>query len=261
VGSGHAGRRVENGAVDGEAYLEKLIADRLGAGRGQPSMDLVWIRGVAVGLVAAGALAQQDMERTIADLERTLESTGRLSVVRRSVGAAESDRTRGPGTVERTGGSVGAGESDRTRGPGTVERTGAIRPRWREAILDPPPPVLRKVISLAGRTLTIGERLTPLISLDVWSTMLTLRLAHSDPDSRALMSRLDSGHRWRGWDDAGTQFRGAGGSSGGSNSLVLEHVMFEPGPATHARTLALRLDHDGRPQQLTIALDDAAPPG
>jgi hypothetical protein len=240
VGSGHAGRRVENGAVDGAAYLEKLIADRLRAGQSQPGLDLIWIRGVAVGLVAAGALAQQDMERAIADLERTLESTGRLTVVRRSVRAAESDRTSGPATMARTG---------------------AIRPRWREAILDPPPPVLRKVISLAGRTLTIGERPTPLISLDVWSTTLTLRLAHSDPDSRALMSRLDNGHRWRGWDDAGTQFRGAGGSSGGSNSLVLEHVMFEPGPATHARTLALRLDHDGRPQQLTIALDDATPPG
>jgi hypothetical protein len=228
--------------VDGGAYLEKLIADRLGAGRGQPaagrraSLDLAEIRGVAVGLVAAGVLGQQAMERIIADLERTLESTGRLTAVRQTVTGADGGRR-----IE----------------PGMMARVGAVRPQWQEAILDPPAPVLRRVISLAGRMLTVDDHPVALVSVDIWSTMVTLRLAHHDSDGRSLLNRLDSRHRWRGWDDAGTQLRGVGGSGGGSLGLFIEHVVFEPGPADDARMLTLRAEHDGRPQQLTVVLDTA----
>jgi hypothetical protein len=231
--------------MDGAAYLEKLIADRLGAGRGQPAagrrsgLDLAGIRGVAVGLVAAGALGQQEMERIIADLEHTLESAGWLTIVRHT---------------------VTAGDPDSTIAPSMMARAGVTRRQWQEAIIDPPAPILRKVISLAGRTLTIDDQLVALLSLDVWSTMLMLRLAHHDRDSRTLLNRLDSGHRWRGWDDAGTQFRRAGGSGGGSPQLFIEEVVFEPGPAEQARTLTIRVEQDHQTQQLTIALDAPATP-
>ena len=236
---------MKNEPVDGAAYLAKLIADRLGAGRGQPaagrrsSFDVAGIRGVAVGLVAAGALGQQDMERIIADLEHTLVSAGRLTIVRGTVTAADH-------------GSAVA--------PAMTAPTGATRSQWQEAIIDPPTPVLRKVISLAGRTLTIDGQPASLISLDGWSTMLTLRLAHSDRDGRTLSNHLDGRHRWRGRDDAGTQFRGVGGSGGGSHRLFIEHVVFEPGPADQARTLTVRVEHDGQTQHLTVALDAPATP-
>jgi hypothetical protein len=84
--------------------------------------------------------------------------------------------------------------------------------------------------------------------------------AHHDSDGRAVLNRLNSRNWWRGWDDAGTQFRGVGGSGGGSHSLFIEHVVFEPGPADHARTLTLLLEQDGRPQQLTVALGTPATP-
>lgn len=128
---------VKNRSMDGSAYLEKLITDRLGSGRGQPaagrrsSLNLAEIREVAIGLVAAGALGQQEMEQIIADLERTLESSGRLTVVRHTTTAVDDGSTVAPGMMARIG---------------------AIRPQWQRAIIDPPAPLLRKVISLAGRT-------------------------------------------------------------------------------------------------------------
>jgi uncharacterized damage-inducible protein DinB len=215
--------------VEGAAYLEKLIADRLGAGRGQPpdgrrsSLDLAGIRGVAVGLVAAGVLGQHEMERIIADLEQTLVSTGWLTVARHEVGAA-----------------------------GNAARAGTVNEQWQAAIVDPPAPVLRKVFSLAGRTLVFGERSAVLLGLDVWSTMLTLRLAHED--GHAATNRR---YRWRGWDDQGTQYRRAGSSGSGSHRLFQEQVVFEPGPADGARTLTLHVESDGVSQQLTIPLDGA----
>ncbi|HEX8629839.1 MAG TPA: hypothetical protein VF755_16880 [Catenuloplanes sp.] len=231
--------------MDGSAYLEKLIADRLGAGRGQPaqgrssSLNLAEIRGVALGLVAAGVLGQRAMERIIADLERTLESTGWLTVVRHTM----------------TGADDGASVE-----PGMMARVGAARPQWQKAIIDPPAPIIRTVISLAGQTLIMAERPVALISVEVWSSIVTLRLAHSDSDGRTLLNRLDSGHRWRGWDDAGTRFRGVGGGGSGSHGLFIEEVRFEPGPADNARTLTLLVEQERRSHELTVALDPPATP-
>jgi hypothetical protein len=52
-------------------------------------VNLADIRGVAVGLVAAGVLGQPAMQRILADLERTLESMGWLTVVRQSMTGAD----------------------------------------------------------------------------------------------------------------------------------------------------------------------------
>lgn len=230
-------------AFDGRAYLEKLIADRLGAGRGQPAegrmsgFNLAEIRGIALGLTAAGALQQQEMERFLADLERTLEATGWLTVVRHTV------------TI--------SGEVDNVM-PTMTAGSGVVRPEWQAAIVDPPVPVLLRVIPLAGRTLVIDDEPTTLISVDIWSTMVTLRLAREARDTRDLLCRLDGPRRWRGWDDTGTRLHSHGGSGTDSHGLYLEQVVLEPGPADHARTLTLNVEHDGRSQQLAVSLDPPA---
>lgn len=64
--------------MDGRAYLEKVIGDRLGSIRGLPdasrtsSLNLPELEGIATGLVAAGALAQSDAEKLLGDLHKTM---------------------------------------------------------------------------------------------------------------------------------------------------------------------------------------------
>ncbi|WP_410574616.1 hypothetical protein [Amycolatopsis sp. cmx-4-61] len=211
--------------MDGRRYLEKLIADRLGAGRGQPesgrqaAVDRPEIRGVAIGLVAAGTLAQEDAEEILADLDATLERSGRLEVV----------HAEGSATMQA---------------PPVARRVGAERPEWRQAIEEPPAPVLRHVVSLAGRTFTIGDRTAQLVSLEVWSSLVVLTMAHDGVDPRRVREHFALRTRWRGWDDAGTQYRGGGGGGSGSHGLLVERRIFEPGPPAEARVLTLAAESE-----------------
>ncbi|WP_410594664.1 hypothetical protein [Amycolatopsis sp. lyj-23] len=206
--------------MDGRRYLEKLISDRLGAGRGQPeagrraAFDRSELRGVAIGLVAAGALTQEDAEAILADLDATLRRSGLLQVVH----AEGSSRTQ------------------------VAMPVGTERPEWRQAIENPPAPVLRHVVSLAGRTLAIGDLTAQLVSLEVWSTLVVLTFAHGYRDHRLLRDRFRPDIRWRGWDDAGTQYRAGGGSGSGSNGLLVDRRQFEPGPPAQARVLTLAVE-------------------
>lgn len=224
--------------MDGRGYLEKLIADNLGAGKGQPALgrqsSINWleIRGVAIGLVAAGALRQEEAEQILADLDGTLQRSGWLTVVRKEMSATSS-------------------------GEAVATRVGVERPEWRQAIEDPPTPVLRHVVPLVGRTLTIGEVTANLVSLEVWSTFLTLNLAHIDIDTRRMRERFGPGVRWRGWDDVGTQYRGGVGGGSGSHVLFAERCVFEPGPSVRARVLTLVVEHPGGQTTIPILL----PPG
>jgi hypothetical protein len=220
--------------MDGRRYLEKLIADSLGAGRGQPaagrqsSFDRREIRGVAIGLVAAGTLAQEEADRILADLDETLQRSGRLKVVH-----AEGSASAGFAPVARP--------------------VGTERPEWRQAIEEPPTPVLRHVVSLAGRTLPISGTTAHLVSLEVWSSFVALTLAHVDGDPRWMRERwLEV--RWRGWDDAGTQYRGGGGGGGGSHGLIVERRTFEPGPPAEARVLTLAVESPGGQTTVVIPL-------
>src|SRR3712207_6196566 len=107
--------------MDGKAYLEKLIADRLGAGRGQPvagrrlGFDRTEVRGIAQGLVAAGALRAEEMDRMLADLDATLIDAGWLTVVEHTVSADPATAT--------------------VRAAGAE---GTVRPGWTELIEEPP---------------------------------------------------------------------------------------------------------------------------
>lgn len=64
--------------MDGRAYLEKVIGDRLGSVRHLPegsrtsSLNLPELEGIATGLIAAGALRPADAERILTDLRKTV---------------------------------------------------------------------------------------------------------------------------------------------------------------------------------------------
>jgi hypothetical protein len=230
--------------MDGRAYLEKFIADRLPAGQGQPaegrrlSLDLSEIRGVALGLVAAGALTQEEMERIVADLEQKLERLGRLT--RRQAHAWPELQGPLPVAVRRD----------------LVLKSSLERPQWQDPVMEPP--TLRDVISLAGRVLTIGGATACLVCLERWSAMLVLRLAYADPGDRLLLDHFRTQReRWRGWDDAGTQYRGGSIRGSGTHGLFMEDLLFEPGTPDEARTLTLCVDSDGQTKRLTVTFGAA----
>lgn len=210
--------------MDGRGYLEKLIADSLGP---QSGLNRFEIRGVAIGLVAAGALEQEAAERILADLDVTLQRAGRLKTIH-AEGSARGEFTA------------------------VAARAGTERPEWRQAIEAPPTPWLRHVVSLAGRTLTAGEVTADLVSLEVWSTLLVLNLAHVDVEPRRVRERF--GAHWHGWDDVGTQYRGGRGGGSGSHALYTERRVFEPGPSAEARVITLVLESGDDRTTLPIEL-------
>jgi hypothetical protein len=211
--------------MDGLGYLEKLITDRLAAGQGW--FDLAEVRGVAIGLVAAGALRPEEADQVLADLEETLKRSGRLKV------------------VSHHGSSM--------RSAPAAWQAGVERPEWREVVERPPVPELRGVVSLAGRAVVVGGVTATLVSLEVWSTFLGLNLAYVGVGPPPSRDRVRS-WRWRGWDDAGTRYQGGGGGGGGSSSLYVERRMFKPGPAEHARTLTLVVEHPDGETSVVVPL-------
>lgn len=226
--------------MDGRRHLEKLIADSLAAGRGQPvlgrksAFDRAEIRGVAIGLVAAGALPQLEAEQILADLDETLHRSGWLTIVHKEA-------------------------TSTARGEAVAAPVGVERPEWKQVIEEPPPPVLRQVVPLVGRTLTVAGATVQLVSLEVWSTLIVVTVAHEDADPRRLRERFGPGVRWRAWDDAGTQYRGGGGGGSGSRGLFVERRMFEPGPPERARVLTVVVESaDGR---ITVPIPLPPDPG
>ncbi|MBM7494371.1 hypothetical protein JOD64_005593 [Micromonospora luteifusca] len=245
--------------MEGRAYLEKYVADRLAAGQGQPpegrrlTLDRSEVRGVAIGLVAAGALAQEEMERILADLDQELERRGWSTRVETRVETRVSAEA-GLSPVQGAPLSVEARQQ-------LVLRHARERTQWQEPVGGPAQ--LREVISLAGRTPMLEAVPATLVSLERWSTMVVVRLAYAGTGTRDPGS-LDSIQvrmkRWRGWDDAGTQYRYRSGSVERRGGLFMETVVFEPGAPDEARTLTLAFDHDGGPERFTVALGGRTTP-
>jgi hypothetical protein len=207
---------MEEDGVDGRAYLEKRIADGFGPSK-RIHLDRSEIRGLAAGLVAAGALPPEEAEQILLDLDETLKAAGLMKVMQ----------------VTLPGGS-GAG-------------TGLVRPEWRQAIDDPPLPVLRHVVSLVGRAVTVGETTSDLVSLEVWSSFLALHVANVGGDRQWLRHGFGPDVRWHGWDDEGTRYLGAGGVGSGLPPVQFKTYMFEPGPSARSKVFTLVIDHaDGR---------------
>ncbi|WP_206788161.1 hypothetical protein [Amycolatopsis sp. MtRt-6] len=111
-----------------------------------------------------------------------------------------------------------------------------------------------QLVATAGRTLDAGELTADLVSLEVWSTFVALTFSHGYRDHRLLRDRFRPDIRWRGWDDAGTQYRGSAGGGSGSHGLLVERRTFEPGPPTEARTLTLAAESDGGQATVVIPL-------
>lgn len=235
--------------MEGRAFLNKYIADRLAAARGRPaaigglSVDRSEIRGAAIGLVAAGALAQEQMDRILVDLDQELE---RLGLLTRIEGRMSGDGHVSPAPWMPL--SVEARQQ-------LVLQHGRDRVRWPEATVDTAQ--LREVISLAGRSLILDAMTAMLISLERWSTMFVLRLARPDADADDLRS-LDRTQtrltRWRGWDDAGTQYHCRTGSTERRGGLSMETLVLFPGAPDQAHTLTLAFDHGHGTEQLTVAI-------
>jgi hypothetical protein len=138
--------------MDGKAYLEQLIAERL-AHRGA---DLTEIRGIAQGLVAAGVLSQEDSARLLAELRDKLVELG--LVLTKQVSASAS-----------------------------VSFPASSWVKQREPAEEPPIPELRAVRSLVGHTATIRAKTVTFVSLELWSTQFLVRFAHQpEHPSRAL---------------------------------------------------------------------------
>ncbi|MFG1866875.1 hypothetical protein [Micromonospora arborensis] len=241
--------------MEGRAYLEKYVADRLAAVHGQPpegrrlTLDRSEIRGVAIGLVAAGALPQEEMERILAGLDLELERRGRLTRVetRMSTEGRVSPAHWMPLPVEAR--------------QQLVLQHGRDHTQWRKSIADAVQ--LREVISLAGRTAILDAVPATLISLERWSTMIVVRLAYAGADARhpgspdGMQVRLE---RRRGWDDVGTQYRSRSGSVERRGGLFTETVVFEPGAPDEARTLTLAFNPDSGSERLTVALGGGTSP-
>jgi hypothetical protein len=228
--------------MDGKAYLEKLIADRLGAKAGQPvagrrmGFDRTEIGGIAQGLVAAGALSVDDMRRMLADLDATLTAAGWLVRVEHRMEGPRDASLAMPTRVEPAPGVEPV--------PGFEPAPGAARPEWTARIEDPPVPRLRRVVPLAGRTVVMrpDEEPATLISLEVWTTILVLRLARPLPAEqvRRPWEALQIGPVGA-WDDAGTRYRGTGANGSGHYGLHVENRTFEPGPPDHATELTIEI--------------------
>ncbi|RZQ61362.1 hypothetical protein [Amycolatopsis suaedae] len=113
--------------------------------------------------------------------------------------------------------------------------------------VDRPGPVVRGVVSLAGRTLTLYDSECQLISLELWSTMLVLNL------TLPVRSLREHRQPWTAWDDQGTQYAGGANAGAGSPELFVARVTFSPGPPAGARRITLAVE--GR----TLAVDLPGP--
>jgi hypothetical protein len=194
--------------MNGRAFLEKVVKEQWAGGKGKVNR---WeLQGLARGLVAAGVLDQQDADQVMTWLRTKMTEAGMLRTVR-------------------------------------FDPVPAVAPRMPAVpvdspLVDTPVPELKRVISLAGRTFTINDITTSLVSLEVWNTMLILRTARPN-DREEPPGLVDDRLRWRGWDDIGTEYRSNTATGATWNSLVVDSRMYEPGPPDEAKIFTMVVEH------------------
>ena len=170
-----------------------------------------------------------------------------LSEVRRQVIALVEQRPAGEAGIAV--GQPHLGEfSGGIRSPFVVGA--GYSPREEEA----EPPELARVIPIA-RTIDIEGVQLVLLSLEVWSRWLDLRLAVVGLElGRLAQPPLPYG-RWGLSDDAGTAYQAVGASVSGDNRLHVYQVSFSPSPPSQATTLTLTLAAEGRDEiQVVVEL-------
>jgi hypothetical protein len=116
-------------------------------------------------------------------------------------------------------------------------------------------PELARVIPIA-HTVEVGDgvRLV-LLSLEVWSRWLDLRLAVVGLELGRLAEPPLPYGRWTLSDDAGTAYQAVGACVSGDNRLHVYQVSFSPSPPSEATTLTLSLAAEGRDEiQVVVEL-------
>ncbi|MFI6273402.1 hypothetical protein [Micromonospora zamorensis] len=114
-------------------------------------------------------------------------------------------------------------------------------------------PMLLHVQSLAGERLVIDDKPAVLVSLEVWSSSMRLRLAYPSPHLPAA-DILRSHRPWRAWDDTGTQYRERGSESSDAQGFLVESRVFDAPPPAEATLLSVAAEHAAGNNQFTIPL-------
>lgn len=231
--------------MDGRSYLKKLISDRLEliARNPQAPFDRSEIRGVALGLVAASALRQEEMEEILADLDHSLESLGRYKKLRKELHVDTGHSGSEPTAFLRRV-TLNHEHGDRVTGSAPTTRSTSS-------------PVLLRVLPLVGQEIELFDQPATLVSLEIWSTSARLHIAYPSPrlSGAELLMRYRG---WRAFDDMGVQYRQAGGGSSDFGGFLVETRIFEPGLPSEATTLTVRArDSEQRESQFTIPLQPA----
>ena len=141
---------------------------------------------------------------------------------------------------------------------------GAATMRVHRAVVAPPllgrivphPPELVRVVPI-GRQVEIEEGLRlVLLSLEIWSGWLDLRLATvCSAPGRSAGQLLASYTDWQLSDDLDTDYRQVGASNSGDDQMQLGQVSFQPSPPTEAKTLTLTAAGEGEAQQLRVEVE------
>jgi hypothetical protein len=109
-------------------------------------------------------------------------------------------------------------------------------------------PKLLRVVPIA-RQLDLGDDMRlVLLSLEVWSEWLDLRLATVGPAGSPMPRPLASHGDWTLTDDLGTAYRTTGASLSGEQRIHVCQVSFSPSPPAEAKTLTLTLPGSGEDQ-------------
>jgi Clp amino terminal domain, pathogenicity island component len=140
--------------------------------------------------------------------------------------------------VQRASGEEPAGELPHVRPTTRGPFTAGIGFLWAG-----PAPKLVRVVPLA-RHVEVGEDAQlVLLSLEIWSNWLDLRLATAGPPGT--LPAIAYGD-WTLSDDRGTRYQTSGVSFSGSQELQICQVSFQPSPPADAGTLTLTLPGEGK---------------
>jgi hypothetical protein len=155
-----------------------------------------------------------------------------LSSVREQVIGLVSARPRGEGSgVERVHPHMHT-----PRGP----FTGAVSYLWAGT-----QPTLVRVVPLAREVELADAVRLVLLSLEIWSGWVDLRLATIGSGEGQVARPVASYGDWRLADDCGTDYRTVGASSSGDEKMQVSQVSFSPSPPAEATTLTLTLPGAG----------------
>ncbi|MDG4796922.1 hypothetical protein [Micromonospora sp. WMMD1082] len=225
--------------MDRQEILAELLRQHLEAGTGLTDdgslarLGTAGVEGVALGLVAASNLPPGELSRARASLEPVLEDLGLLKRRRAVLQRLEAVPTM---SVIR--------ES---------ENTSADKPVHGHPTPAQQLPMLLRVQSLAGEEISIGGQPAVLVSLELWSMSMRLRLAY--PNLRRPAAEILRRHRpWRAWDDAGTQYRERGSETSDTGGILVESRVFDATAPAEAALLTVTAEHEAGADQFTVPL-------